>query len=75
MRQQNYTSTRTIDSVVIRIPIVHFSRVSSLNAMDKTPMYEMPLIYVLGVWGLGFWGEQFLYWGFGQWYFVIGVLS
>ena len=29
--------------------------VSGLNAMDKTPMYKMPLIYVFGVWGLGFW--------------------
>ena len=27
--------------------------VSGLNAMDKMPMYEMPLIYVLEVLGLG----------------------
>ena len=33
-------------------------------------MYEMPLIYVF--WG---WGEHFLYRGFKQWHFVIGVLS
>ena len=26
----------------------------------------------LGFWG---WGEHFLYWGFWQWHFVIGVLS
>ena len=26
----------------------------------------------LGFWG---WGEHFLYWGFGQWHFVIGILS
>ena len=25
--------------------------------------------------GVGVGGEQFLYWGFGQWHFVIGVLS
>ena len=35
-------------------------------------MYEMPLINVFGFWGLG---EHFLFWGFGQWHFVIGVLS
>ena len=33
----------------------------------------------LCVWGLGLgfwgWGEHFLYWGFGRWHFVIGVLS
>ena len=40
-------------------------------------MYEMPLIYVFGVLGLGLWGcgDHFLYCGFGQWHFVIGVLS
>ena len=27
--------------------------VSSLNATDKTPMYEMLLIYVFGGWGFG----------------------
>ena len=37
-------------------------------------MYEMPLIYVFGGWVLG-WGEHILYWGFGQWHFVIGILS
>ena len=37
--------------------------ISGLNATDKTPMYEMPLIYVFGGWGI---------W---QWHFVIGVLS
>ena len=26
-------------------------KVSCLNATDKTPMYEMPLIYVFGCWG------------------------
>ena len=30
--------------------------VSGLNATDKAPIYEMPLIYVFGVLGLG---EQF----------------
>ena len=35
-------------------------------------MYEMPLIYVFEVW---VWGERFLFWGFGQWHFVIGILS
>ena len=44
--------------------------VSGLNAADKAPIYEMPLIYVFGVLGLG---EQFFYWGFGQPHFVIGV--
>ena len=36
---------------------------SGHNATDKTPMYEMPLIYVFGVGGLGFWvwGEHFWY--------------
>ena len=28
--------------------------VYGLYATDKTPMYEMPLIYVFGGWGLGF---------------------
>ena len=37
-------------------------------------MYEMPLIYVFGVLRLGYWGEHFSHWGFGQWHFVIGVL-
>ena len=27
--------------------------ISGLNAQDKTPMYEMLLIYVFGVWGFG----------------------
>ena len=51
--------------------------VSGLDATGKTPMYEMPLIYVFGIWGLGFWGwgEHLLYWGSGQWHFVIEVLS
>ena len=31
-------------------------KVSGLNARDKMPMYEMPLIYVFGVWS---WGEYF----------------
>ena len=54
-----------------------FIKVSGLNATDKTSMYEMPLIYVFGVLGLGLWGwgEDFLCWGFGQCHFVIGVLS
>ena len=34
--------------------IHHYYRVSGLNATDKTPMYEMPLIYVFGGWGLEF---------------------
>ena len=38
-------------------------------------MYEMPLIYVFGFWGLGFWGEHFFVLGFGQWHFVNGVFS
>ena len=29
------------------------SLVSGLNATDKTPMYEMPLIFVFRGWGLG----------------------
>ena len=52
--------------------IIHTnSTASGLNATDKTPMYEMPLTFVFGVWGLGFWGwgEHFLYWGFGCWRF------
>ena len=51
--------------------------VSGHNATDKTPMNEMPLIFVFGFWGLGFWGwgEHFLYMDFGCWRFVIGVLS
>ena len=36
-------------------------------------MIEMPLIYGFGVLGLG--GKHNLYWGFGQWHFLIGVLS
>ena len=44
--------------------------VSGLNATNKTPMYEMSLIFVLGVGG-----SIFLYWGFGHWRFDIGVLS
>ena len=31
----------------------HFSAVSAHNATDKMPMYEMPLIFVFGVLGLG----------------------
>ena len=42
--------------------------VYGLYATDKTPMYEMPLIYVFGGWGLGFWG-------WGKHFFVLGVLS
>ena len=47
--------------------------VSGLNATDKTPMYEMPLIYVFGVWRLGlgwalfvvgFWAMAFCHWRF-----------
>ena len=51
--------------------------VSGLNATVKTPMYEMPLTFVLGGWGLGFyyWEGAFLNWGFELWHFVIGVLS
>ena len=40
--------------------------ISGLNSTDKTPMYEMPLIYVIGVMGLrraffvlGFWAMAF----------------
>ena len=44
--------------------------VSGLNATDKTPMYEMPLIFVCRGWG-----ENFSHWGFGDRHFVIGVLS
>ena len=52
---------------------VYYDTVSGLNATDKTPMYEMPLVYGFG--GRGFGVEHFLYWGFGQWRFVIGILS
>ena len=45
------------------------------SATDKMPKYEMPLIYVFGGWDFWGWGKHFLYWGFGQWHFVIGVLS
>ena len=48
--------------------------VSGHSATDKTPMYEMPRIFVFGGGVLGL-GEHFLYWGFGCWHFVIGVLS
>ena len=41
--------------------------VSGLNAMDKTPMYKMSLIYVFGFWGLGSWASFFL--------IVLGVLG
>ena len=41
--------------------------VSGLDATGKTPMYEMPLIYVFGIWGLGF--------GVGASIFCIGVLD
>ena len=44
------------------------SAVCSDNAMDKTPMYEMPLVFVCWLWGFGFWGEHFWFWG-------VGVLS
>ena len=46
-------------------------------AEELPSLGELGQIYVFGVWGLGFWGwgEHFLYWGFGQWHFVIGVLS
>ena len=43
--------------------------VSDHDATDKTPMYEMPLIFMFEVLGLG---EHFLYWGFGCWHFAIG---
>ena len=50
------------------------STVFSLNATDKLPMYDMPLIYVFGFGGWGY-GVHFLYWGFGQWHFAIRALS
>ena len=39
--------------------------VSGLNAMDKTAMYEMPLIYVFGDWVMGL----------GRAFFCIGVFG
>ena len=51
-----------------------YSTVSGHNATDKMPMYEMPLNFVFGGWVLWL-GEHFLYWGFGCWHFVIGILS
>ena len=39
--------------------------VSGQNATDKTPMYDMPLIFMFGVWGFGV----------GKSIFRIGVLS
>ena len=51
--------------------IHHHYRVSGLNATDKTPMYEMPLIYVFRVWRLGqafsvfgVWAMVFCHWRF-----------
>ena len=47
--------------------------VSGLNATDKTPKYEIPLIYVFGGWRLGLgraffvvgcWAMAFCYWRF-----------
>ena len=49
--------------------------VSGLNATDKVPMYEMPLIYVFGVWGVGVFELGRVFFVLGQWHFVIGVLS
>ena len=40
----------------------------SYNAMDETPMYDMPLVFVCWLWGFVFWGEHFWSWG-------VGVLS
>ena len=40
---------------------------SGQDARDKTPMYEMPPIYVFRIWGLGF--------GVGESIFCIGVLG
>ena len=45
------------------------SMVSGQNATDKTPMYDMPLISMFGVWGraffvLGFWVLAFFHWCF-----------
>ena len=55
----------------------YLKTVTGVNDMHKTPMYEMPLIYVFEIrgCGFGFGAFFFLYWGFGQWHFVIGVLS
>ena len=50
------------------------SVVSGLNATDKTPMYEMPLIYVFGVWGFGVWVSIFCIGVLGNG-IVIGILS
>ena len=55
--------------MLVKLSLVHVVTVSSLNATDNTLMYEMPLIHVFGLW------RPFLYRGFGQWHFVIGVLS
>ena len=41
-----------------------FHPVSSHIATDKTPMHEMPLIFVIG-------GGHFLYYGFECWRFVL----
>ena len=40
------------DSVTVMIRTVQ-EGINGLNATDKTPMYEMPQIYVFGVLGLG----------------------
>ena len=49
-------------------------RVSSQNATDKTPMYEMPLTWRLGVGVLGL-GRGFFVLGFWAMTFFIGVMS
>ena len=43
--------------------------VSCHNATDKTPMYEMALMFVFRGWGFGF-GRSILYWGLQCWRFV-----
>ena len=49
-----------LDLILPNIPAPHsFQMVSSQNATDWTPLYEMPLVLVFGVLG-----EQFLYWSF-----------
>ena len=50
-------------------------RVSSYSATDKMSMYETPLtsMFEFGVGVLGL-RRAFLYWSFGFWHFLIGVL-